>query len=708
TCIPVFLFASESYSEDETVVYSLLVGWKTEGSHELLAKRAKAFKQFKTDNCLFISLGSLLGSTRLVQNDNGIQFLETAYQAGMDYIIPAAGEFMFGVETFKIITELSNIPTFISANIVDEKTRKPIVKPYVIWNVSGLRICIIGLTDMNIMRDSPDELMRGIDIIQFEEALKGIWYDVMSENADIVIAAGRMDRESIINMAKEYPYINAYITNNQSGGFSDKQVTTSTFTISGKPVYIVSEQKDHLSEQTVKIIDGIATMELTDITLGDEFPPDKEIAAQLNETLEKLKREDYEESVTITTGTEVASILRKVFDVDVALLERQSLYYYPLEDSLTVIDVRKVIKPSQKLVSYSLKGSLLKSVWEQSTKQKDPSLRLNFAGLTTDGKVDSIPIQDDREYYILTTAFLRSGGNGYNQFILGTDDIAASVDILSAVESFLIAKEERLRKAAKKKIWSLTLGLDTGSSLNRIDVDRDKSLYEKDIPEPFYKQKEQFAGYLTLSSINNIFKVVKDRHDVFIKLNMQYIRSGYRAEKGNITYKEAGDKIELYNKYTYHLNYKIDPYMDVNFESEFYPDKPMKQPLIAKVSSGLTRTFKKLWDLDVNIGIHGTRNYITLENTFGANGKFFLNKTFSEKSPIKKLSSDTNITWSPMSQFGMAFFISNQNNLKIQAWKNFNIDLRVDSYAYRNTKYRKVATGFIYFLLLNYGMNWKF
>ncbi|MBT4484252.1 MAG: hypothetical protein HOC71_11325, partial [Candidatus Latescibacteria bacterium] len=405
-----FLYNAVVLSQEETVQYSILTTSNTDGSHELLAKKAEAFQQFKTQQSIAMSFGSILGPTRIVENDNGLEFLRAAHRAGIDYIIPAKGEFMFGAASFKILVEFSGVPEFISANILDEKSRKTLLKPYFVWDVSGLRLCVIGFSDMNIIKDSPDEAVEGIDIISFDEALDSISDDVKRLRADIVIAAGAIGRDAIMAMARKYPFIDTFITNNRSGGFADTKGVTSTVFIADKPVYITSEEGDHIGHVIAKYVEGMESRELTDTVLGDMFPPEKVISAYINRIIDELKRKDFEETVTVKGGKEVAGILREIYGVDVVFLERQSLYYYPLEDSLTLLDMRRLIKPSPKVTAFSLKGERLKLILEKSKGKPVRALRLHYSGITEDAKVDSIPIQDDREYTVLTTEFLRNGG----------------------------------------------------------------------------------------------------------------------------------------------------------------------------------------------------------------------------------------------------------------------------------------------------------
>jgi len=699
------------YSQNNNTGYSILFGWKTEGSIDLLSRKATVFTRLKNNRGIAISFGSPLGSTRIVQYDEGLQFLAAASQAGIDYVIPAAPEFMFGIEIFEKIAECDSCPVFISANLVDEKTRETLVDPYIIWNVSDLRICIVAMSDMHTLMDAPDENVRGIDIISYSDALENVSDKIALESPDLVIVAGRMDRKAIMDMSVSFPFVDGYITNNQSGGFADSEITTTTIYIAGKPVYVGSELNNHLGFLNVEDIRGIESREFADITLGDEYPPDKAITSKLNKINKILERKDYEESVTVRTGGEVASILKNIFKVDAVLLERQSLYYYPLKDSLTVLNVRKVIKPDNKLVSYILNGELLKSILKQSENQTDPDLHLVFSGITADGKVDSIPIQDVREYLILTTDYLHNGGNGYKQFKSGKNEKRVNIDILKTVESYLVAKEERIRIAQKKKNWDLILNLDIGSNLNRTDVDKDKGLYGKSVPKGMQKLVDQMTGYFRISSWNNNLTITKNRHIFFHRLNLKYRRSAFKEEGSDkVAYRETDDHAELYNKYTYDLpTYTLNPYIDLTIASELYSGAG-KHPVVGSVSAGFTRYIPFLW-MNFNIGLNGSRDYFTNENSFGTKAKLTVTKTFSKNSFFTQeisLFSDTNVTYKPMAKYYMALALENTNRIKVQIWNNFNMIFDIKSYSYQDSRHRKLAVGFIYDISLNYVMGWKY
>jgi len=716
-CLCVFLVGAggpargqDAPAVSDSLLYSFVVGWNTGGGHRLLAKKSAAYDRFKTERTLALSFGSLLGSTRVVENDNGLAFLRAAKRGGLDCLIPASGEFLHGVQTLRILSEFSDVPTFLSANIVVERTRRPIFEPYIVWSVSGLRICVIGLSDLNIIMDTPDAKVRGIDVLPFDEALEGIVDDVAGEYPDRVFVMGRIDRASIEKIIRKFPIVDAVITNNRSAGFTDDIRSAMSILVSDRPVHIASEAANHLGHLTVRYADDIETREFTDIALGDDFPANEEILADLQATIEELERQDREEAAIVATGREVASILKEVYGTDAVLLEREALFYYPLEDSLTLYDVRKVVKPSRNLALATLEGRHLSAILVRSASMRYPALRLHTGGVSEDGKIDDIPVQDDRMYSILTTPFLLQGGLGYDGFLMADVERFPEETILETVEDYLVAKEERIREAEKKKIWALSLNLSIGSNFNKTEVDSDQLLYGKVPPKEFRKLEDLFTGLFEIQSWDDKLTVNIRRHRFESRLRARYMRSGFKTEEGEISYKEGGDDLQLFNKYTYDLpGFKLKPFGAVDVYSELYSPGG-KHPIRVSTRAGLSREIKSLWGVVVEVGLDGTRNYVNNENSFGTTNRISLIKAFPAKgffSTPTKLSIDAQMTWNPMAKYHMAFYMRNSNRIDFQIWKRFNATFHVRSYSYRDTRHRKVAVGFIYNFMVSYLMDWN-
>lgn len=700
---------STAGAEEPANRYSILFGWKTEGNHELLARQATALRQWKDTRTLAISFGALLGPTLIVRHDTADQYLRASRDAGFDYVIPAAPEFMFGVETLKRFAGNDDYPRFISANVVDKRTRRPVFDPYATWFVSGLRICVIAFSDTGIVRESKDVDLSGIDILSPDEALRNVSVAVARENADLVIAAGRLDRNDIAVIARKHPFVDIFLTNAQSGGFSDPKGTTTTAFYSGKPVYVGPETGNQIGLFSVRDREGIESREFASLTLGDAYPPEPEFLASLTRTLDEFKRRETEEGNIQKTGGAVASVLKSTFKVDTVLLERQSLFYFPLADSLTIFNVRRIIRPYTKLSVFSLTGAALKSILKDSQTRTDPDYRLIIAGMTADGKIDSIPAGDDTEYTVLTTTHLRAGGNGYPQFRAGTKERLTDINALAAVERFLVDKDERIRLASRPKNWNAVLNLSVASNFSKTDVDADKAAYGGAAPNQLRGLTDQFFGFLRLGSEGNSFSYKYRRHSFTSGLNMAYQRNGTKPSNGTILYRKANDYVKLSNHYEYDRQlFGTRPYIDANLNSILYSAQG-KHPINGDVSTGLSRKFPKIW-LTARLGMNGARDYFSNRSTLGTSGVLIFEKAFPAKSILTtpaSFRSETNFNWYPTAQARHEFRHENFNRITFQLIKKLNLDINVRTYSYTNNTLRKTAFGVVYDLNLNYGMQWK-
>jgi hypothetical protein len=144
------------------------------------------------------------------------------------------------------------------------------------------------------------------------------------------------------------------------------------------------------------------------------------------------------------------------------------------------------------------------------------------------------------------------------------------------------------------------------------------------------------------------------------------------------------------------------------FTSYLHPG-PGKHPIRAEMSSGLTRKIPKYW-LEASFGMSGARDYFTNKNNFSSVTALKVNKNFPAKSVLtsqSQLYSETRIYWFPSALYHSLFRHENENRLSLQIWRKFDITFQVKTYSYRDSTTKRLATGFYYWVMLNYGMQWK-
>lgn len=95
-------------------------------------------------------------------------------------------DFAAGINFIKELQQIAKFP-FISANILDSLTRRPIFKPYIIKKVSKKRFGIIGITS------KPAKIIPGIEIASPDSTLKKIIPE-LRKKVDYIIVLANLDR----------------------------------------------------------------------------------------------------------------------------------------------------------------------------------------------------------------------------------------------------------------------------------------------------------------------------------------------------------------------------------------------------------------------------------------------------------------------------------------------------------------------------------
>jgi len=147
------------------------------------ARIATLVKQIRTENqgnFLFCDCGDTLHGTFPAINTQGKAMVPVLNALGLD-AMAAHWEFAYGPAVFKQrVTEL-NYP-MLAINVFDNKTKKPVFQPYVVKEIGGLRIGLIGIASNIVDKTMPpsysdgiyftlgrDELPPSIDVLRSKE-----------------------------------------------------------------------------------------------------------------------------------------------------------------------------------------------------------------------------------------------------------------------------------------------------------------------------------------------------------------------------------------------------------------------------------------------------------------------------------------------------------------------------------------------------------
>ena len=150
--------------------------------------------------------------------DQSLKKAEQAIEAfniiGCDALNVGDNDLAEGKEYLLKRAEESNFP-FISANLIDTASGKPLFEPYMIKEVDGLRVGIFGLVTHRAKLDNPDLLIDD----PFETARRVV--SELKEKCDLVIALTHLGVNDDKKLAQQVPGINIIV-----GGHSSAKLET--------------------------------------------------------------------------------------------------------------------------------------------------------------------------------------------------------------------------------------------------------------------------------------------------------------------------------------------------------------------------------------------------------------------------------------------------------------------------------------------------
>ena len=142
---------------------------------------------------------------------------------GYDAVNIGDTDLVLGLEYLRTLQEHSSVP-FLSANLKEKKTRKTLFKPYLVKEIHGLKVGIIGLMTQSI----PPMLnkIRGYFVEDPAKAATDSINGALSD-CDIIIALAHMNHSEIESFAQKVPKISIIIGGHNQSYMDAKMVNRS-------------------------------------------------------------------------------------------------------------------------------------------------------------------------------------------------------------------------------------------------------------------------------------------------------------------------------------------------------------------------------------------------------------------------------------------------------------------------------------------------
>lgn len=137
---------------------------------------------------LLLSAGNILGPGATSAHTQGKDIVEALNRMGYDAWVPANHDFSYGIAVLKARIEEAKFPVVL-ANVTEKATGKHLAKPYALFERDGLKIAVLGLTDVK----SQEYLnLNEADLLSFQNPNEAArhWVKVIKKthHPDLIIA----------------------------------------------------------------------------------------------------------------------------------------------------------------------------------------------------------------------------------------------------------------------------------------------------------------------------------------------------------------------------------------------------------------------------------------------------------------------------------------------------------------------------------------
>ena len=173
---------------------------------------------------------------------------------------------------------------FVSCNVLDARSRRPVVKPYVVRRFGGYRIGITGVTGNQL-----DAVGEGLMIVPPIEALSQ-WAPKVAKRCDYLVVAAFVDRATMEEIARKFYEVDAVLGGDvpQSSGYAETVNRATLFAVTDRGKLIGRVALKRSEAGALELVAG------TGLAVKDSLPTDPRVVAVVDAFKGELKRRRIE------------------------------------------------------------------------------------------------------------------------------------------------------------------------------------------------------------------------------------------------------------------------------------------------------------------------------------------------------------------------------------------------------------------------------
>jgi len=384
----------------------------------------------------------LVASGDMIQGDNWANFfqgksvIDLMNQMRFDAMSVGNHEFDYGTEILKERIREANFPV-LGSNVLGMET---FVQPYVIREIEGIRIALIGIiTEDTPVTTNPKNVV-GLTFASPAETLPSLISKLRKE-ADVIVVLSHIGFNADRQLAGTVSDIDVII-----GGHSHTRVDKPV--LIGKTVVV----QDYEHGKTLGVLDLTINDAKVIGTSGylidikpDSMPKDKTIADKVS--LYQARVDDVMQDIVGETKTNldgvnvrkaetnlgnfIADVIKEAAGADGAIINGGTIRKGASKGILKVSDIYSIVPFDNYIVAIRLKGTQIRDTLEHgvSAIADDAGRFPQISGIgftfqpskktgsrVGDIFIGSAPLDPEKEYTIATNDFLAAGGDGFKAF----------------------------------------------------------------------------------------------------------------------------------------------------------------------------------------------------------------------------------------------------------------------------------------------------
>lgn len=437
-----------------------LAGKNVGGMDRIAAEMNKARSQAGADKVLLLDAGDTLGDTLPAVKTEGRLLIEAMNTIGYDAMVVGNHEVDFTAETLRRRIAEAKFPV-LAANMLDQFSAELFTKPYIIKNVAGIKVGILGLAYPNTRYTTAKKNVKGVRFVAAQQTAARYVPLMRREGAELIIALTHLGLSADKQLAEQVEGIDVIV-----GGHSHNRMHEALLV---GPTIIVQAgaHGSDLGRLDLSVeSDGrrakIVRHQRQLIALTGEG--DARVKAQLDIQLKSLQTEAEErvgraQSPIVRAQTLAgdkprsrdeespaddlfADAIREATGAEIAFLPGVGYGVAIPAGEITAAALKNLVPHDSEVVTMTLSGRQIKSILEQSIENfsaEDPREKvggmIQVSGLTfaydprkrKGARVETIsvagaPLDVGKRYRVATNSLLAEGGHKYDEFKRGRDE----------------------------------------------------------------------------------------------------------------------------------------------------------------------------------------------------------------------------------------------------------------------------------------------